>query len=44
MTVVYMHTNTVTGTNYTNLTEVARGLRPTSGGFRWRYLEVDCDE
>jgi hypothetical protein len=28
-----------TRTNYTKLTEVARGMRQRSGGFGWRYLD-----
>lgn len=30
----------VTGVNYTKITEVARGNRKFSGGFRWRYLPL----
>jgi hypothetical protein len=33
-----------TGVNYTKITEVARGKRQFSGGYRWRYIDLENSE
>lgn len=33
-----------TGVNYTKITEVARGTRQFSGGYRWRYIDLENSE